>query len=318
MNLKNIISALIFSLALARSVKVSRLQPRSRSPTPVFTIESQPCSHSSEFSTPISSLSALDLGGVVFPVFDRDLLPASAGDEIGLESEANLPESSSAVAPLSKLFAEESEDRASCSSSEVDELESVPEGTYCVWRPRAVDRPPPGGCRKSSSTGSASKRWRFRDLLRSNSEGKESFVFLAAPKTREEKPSATAAAELPGKAKGKGAGAAARSAQEALYVQKRAVVEGNKKKSYLPYRRDLVGFFVNVDGLGKRFPRFCPLCQSLKTSTPQPLGHSRFHYRVSTSLSLIGVLDPELTSFSVCHPPGSLAARQSIPTASSI
>ncbi|GER35745.1 hypothetical protein STAS_12046 [Striga asiatica] len=200
-------------------------------------------------------ISAVDLSAV-FPVFDRDLLSANggAGDKIGSKSEADLPESSVAVAPLSKLFAEESEDRASCSSTEADELESVPEGTYCVWRPRAEDRPPPGGCRKSSSTGSASKRWRFRDLLRSNSEGKDSFVFLA-PKNREEK-LPTAAAELPGRAKGKGAGTAARSAHELLYVHKRAVAEGNKKKSYLPYRRDLVGFFVNVDGLGKSFPRF--------------------------------------------------------------
>ena len=45
--------------------------------------------------------------------------------------------------------------------------------------------------KKSSSTGSASKRRRFRDLLRrSNSEGKDSFVFLT-PSKREEKADVT-------------------------------------------------------------------------------------------------------------------------------
>lgn len=49
------------------------------------------------------------------------------------------------------------------------------------------------------------------------------------------------------------------SAHELFYVQNRSMKEGEKRKSYLPYRKDLVGFFTNVNGLSKAskaFPRF--------------------------------------------------------------
>jgi hypothetical protein len=46
------------------------------------------------------------------------------------------------------------------------------------------------------------------------------------------------------------------SAHELFYVQNRAWKEGEKRKSYLPYRQDLVGFFANVNAYGKTFPPF--------------------------------------------------------------
>ncbi|KAK4392989.1 hypothetical protein Sango_1769700 [Sesamum angolense] len=201
--------------------------------------------------------------GSIFPVFNRDLLQNNDGG-FSRSSENERVESSIAV-PLSQLFIEDREDHepdnpSSCSSSEADEMENVPAGTYCVWRPKAAEQPSPSRCNKSKSTGSGSKRWKIRDLLRrSNSDGKDSFVFLT-PKNREEKSST----EAPKKAKGKGIGGGSTSAgapgspspHEALYVRNRAMKEGDKKKSYLPYRRDLVGFFVNVNGLGKSFPHF--------------------------------------------------------------
>lgn len=194
--------------------------------------------------------------GPIFPVFNRDLLLSDGGGPPG----GNERFESSIQVPLSKLFLEDGENPPSCSSSEVDELENIPTGTYCVWRPKAVDQPSPSRCRKSKSTGSASKRWKFRDLLRrSNSDGKDSLVFLT-PKNREEKLSPT---EIPRKLKGKegtAAGAStavvARSAHEALYVRNRAMNEVDRRKSYLPYRQDLVGFFVNVNVLSKGFPHF--------------------------------------------------------------
>ncbi|KAI3452433.1 hypothetical protein Pfo_009097 [Paulownia fortunei] len=196
--------------------------------------------------------------GPIFPVFNRDLL-LNNDDKFGGSCENKRLESSIMV-PLSQLFIENREDHEgdnppSCSSSEADDLENIPAGTYCVWRPKAADQPSPSRCKKSKSTGSVSKRWKFRDLLRrSNSEGKDSFVFLT-PKNREEKSSI----EVSKKAKGKGVyGGApgAPSAHEALYVRNRAMKEMDKKKSYLPYRQDLVGFFVNVNGLGKSFAHF--------------------------------------------------------------
>ncbi|CAK9154289.1 unnamed protein product [Ilex paraguariensis] len=124
----------------------------------------------------------------VFPIFNRDLLENDADDR---EIKASDDVSSIRI-PLRNLFVREREEGEhepeppSSSSSEVDELESVPEGTYCVWRPKVVESSP-SECKKSNSTGSASKRWKIRDLLRrSNSDGKDSFVFLT-PKAREEK-----------------------------------------------------------------------------------------------------------------------------------
>ncbi|KAK6153320.1 hypothetical protein DH2020_012959 [Rehmannia glutinosa] len=63
--------------------------------------------------------------------------------------------------PLRKLFNEE---RETTSSSEADDLDGVAAETYCVWRPKAESAEEDGQCRKSSSTGGNSKRWRFKDL----------------------------------------------------------------------------------------------------------------------------------------------------------
>ncbi|XP_030469846.2 uncharacterized protein LOC115688225 [Syzygium oleosum] len=238
--------------------------------------------------------------GPVFPVFNRDLLyvhgdrtsdgEAKEDREIPLEDlfagDRDRDRAVSSIRiPLKDLFVGDRDPpSSSSSSSEADELEGIPEGSYCVWTPK----PPagsPSGCKKSSSTGSCSKRWRFRDLLRrSNSDGKDSFVFLT-PSSRsssmssrssdakagggeaKEKASpptdqavAVAVAERRSKVKASSASAAAAaaaaSAHEVFYVRNRALKEGGKRRSYLPYRRDLVGFFANVNGLGRTFPPF--------------------------------------------------------------
>ncbi|CAA0833758.1 Protein of unknown function (DUF1645 [Striga hermonthica] len=172
----------------------------------------------------------------VFPVFNRDLRQ-DGGD---------LPELTAEI-PLSRLFIEEDRERdrpPSCSSSEADELENhVPAGSYCVWRPKAAEAPMPSQCRKSKSTGSATMRWKLRDLLRRcKSDGKDSFVFLTPKRVKEEKPQVRS---------GEGRG----HSFSAFYVQNKAVKVEDRKKSYLPYRQELLaGFFANVNGLGKSFP----------------------------------------------------------------
>ncbi|KAK3413207.1 hypothetical protein EUGRSUZ_I01788 [Eucalyptus grandis] len=184
--------------------------------------------------------------GPVFPVFNRDLLYVRGGGDRASDGEAKADRDGDrgrAVAslriPLKDLFVEDRDPPSSSSSSEVDELEG---------------------------------RWRFRDLLRrSNSDGKESFVFLTpasrssslssssdASAKEKARPSpspsqAGAVAERRSKAK---ASAASASPHEAFYVRNRALKEGDKRRSYLPYRQDLVGFFANVNGLGRSFPPF--------------------------------------------------------------
>ncbi|KAK4727073.1 hypothetical protein R3W88_031990 [Solanum pinnatisectum] len=186
----------------------------------------------------------------IFPLFNRDLLL----------SDSDLKDVDKSIfIPLKKLFLEKSESTA---SSEADALE-IPAGTYCMWKPK-ISEPSPGKCKKSKSTGFVSKRWpRIRDLLRrSNSEGKEedSFVFLTPKKTIKNESAKTKnsseVVKMAGKLKqtkasggekGLPAAAAAAASQQAVYyVRNRADKEGdkNKRKSYLPYRKELIGFFA--------------------------------------------------------------------------
>lgn len=209
-----------------------------------------------EFSLELSS-DQINNHGPVFPIFNRNYKDNVSNNE---------EEASTVRLPLKNLFLEENEEprlssSSSSSESEADELESVPPGTYCVWRPKDDVVSSPASCKKSKSTGSASKRFRIRDLIkRSNSEGKasaSSLVFLTPKKDKivDEKLRLDS-----GKAAGKlrAPASPASSAHETFYMQNRAMKEGEKRKSYLPYRKDLVGFFANVNGLGRAAKPFPP------------------------------------------------------------
>lgn len=204
----------------------------------------------------------------IFPLFNRDLLLNDVSydvDRKGVNGESSENVNSSVQVSLKDLFLEEREPLSS-SSSEVDELESVPPGTYCVWKPKLTE-PSPSRCKKSNSTGSAFKRWNIRDLMRrSNSEGrKDSFVFLTPGKGMKNETSkakdSTEASKVTGKLKTKGSsssGDKGSSSAAAVYLRNQAAKEmdKNKRKSYLPYRQDLVGFFANVNSFGRTFPPF--------------------------------------------------------------
>ncbi|XP_068331687.1 uncharacterized protein [Pyrus communis] len=197
----------------------------------------------------------------VYPIFNRDLLFADADD--GDASRAGAASSSSLRSPLMKLFFEE-RDTPSSSASESDELEAVPEGTYCEWSGKPVEAAVELR-NKSNSTGS-SKLWRVRDLkLRCNSDGNDAFVFLKPKSVASPKPSHESAADekssgkiqktvekLKGKAKKV---ETVSSAHEKHYVKNREKKEGDKRRSYLPYR-PVVGFFTNVNGLSKNVHPF--------------------------------------------------------------
>ncbi|XP_030956160.1 uncharacterized protein LOC115978276 [Quercus lobata] len=235
--------------------------------------------------------------GPVFPVFNRDLLsdqnPTKSqqitdGQDLKNREEEEEDEDVRCLRiPLKKLFSEEHDPASySSSSSEVDELEGVPPGTYCVWTPHSNSPPKaiasaasPSQCKKSNSTGtttssntksSSSKRWRLMNLLRrSNSEGKDSFVFLT-PKNKEEEisnsnnsfeeensnPKEMKKVVVVKKKKKKEKEQTVSSAHEVFYGRKRESMERDKRKTYLPYRKDLVGFWASVGSLGRTFPPF--------------------------------------------------------------
>ncbi|KAA8530239.1 hypothetical protein F0562_004948 [Nyssa sinensis] len=212
--------------------------------------------------------------GPIFPIFNRDLLTDN-GQDHDIKSDKK-----ALRIPLKKLFIEDRDEREppSSSSSEADELESIPPGTYCVWRPKVVEASP-SRCKKSSSTGSASKRWKLRDLLkRSNSEGKDSFVFLT-PKNREQKADGNEkienkkerrnsidAVKFSGKVKAKGVVGGEKSSQssahEEFYVRNRALKEGN---SLVPCAMSTAS--IN----GWCLTSLSPLQSSPKTPTLRPL-----------------------------------------------
>lgn len=209
----------------------------------------------------------------LYPLFNRDLLFHNY-DHQNNAAPAPAPSSTTTTGrssnrlPLGKLMSEERETSVSysCSSSEADDLDNLPPGTYCVWTPKPSKKEsqsPGRSCKKSHSTGS-SKRWKFRDLLyRSNSDGKDTFVFftpLVSSNHNNKKTAAAAAAphhhqdikdfhKSSSSASATGTGKAANKATtvQERYARNRSVKEEDKKRSFLPYRQDLVGFFSNVN-----------------------------------------------------------------------
>ncbi|XP_064950262.1 uncharacterized protein LOC135601288 [Musa acuminata AAA Group] len=205
----------------------------------------------------------------IYPVFNRALLD---DDRLG-SSDAPAPgegeENTSALrGTLRRLLIEERAENpasalsSSSSSAVAEELEGIPPGTYCVWAPRSSATPSPSRCRKSRSTGS-SLRWRLRDLVlgRSHSDGKEKFVFLAAAEKKgKESPSRGTKVEA-GKGKDGGAtktrGKAGKGTEVDVVTAYRiyygkggqATRSGAARRSFLPYKKDLVGLFANVNGI---------------------------------------------------------------------
>lgn len=198
----------------------------------------------------------------VYPVFNRDLLLAD-GDGGGEAVEVK-----AVRLPLRTLLIEERL-ASSSSSSEMDELDGISPATYCVWTPGSVP-PSPARCNKSSSTGS-SLRWRIRDLVRrSRSDGKEKFVFLAAEEKnpgrspeKKKKGQAAAVAEDEKEKKGKERRGEKKGVKVTDFdmVTAHRIYYGSRsgggqtakggRRSFLPYKPDLVGFFANVNGLSR-------------------------------------------------------------------
>ncbi|CAJ1931462.1 unnamed protein product [Sphenostylis stenocarpa] len=179
--------------------------------------------------SPISADDAFHNGRIrpLFPIFDQDLLFSDDYD--------------GGVSPPMKLFVEDPE----VSSSTTEKLAAAPppplEGSYCEWNPKSAV--------KSNSTG-FSKLWRFRDVkLRSNSDGKDTLVFLNQAPAAE--PVGKARNVVVKKVEGKQGKKTASSAHEKHYVMNRARKENDKRKSYLPYRPDLFGFFASSHGLSR-------------------------------------------------------------------
>ncbi|KAK1438834.1 hypothetical protein QVD17_04645 [Tagetes erecta] len=173
----------------------------------------------------------------VFPVFNLQV-NVDVDREIKVRRNEIYASSSAVTDSLRKLFIGEQSSSSSSSSEGLDELESPRLRSYCVWRPTKW--------KKTNSTGSVgSKRWIFRYLLRrSNSEGKKPMVLLSNSKKLDS-----------AKQKGKSREVLKAQSPEEFYMQRRAENEARNRKSYLPYRTDVVGLmFANANLMGKMLP----------------------------------------------------------------
>lgn len=199
----------------------------------------------------------------VYPLFNQDLL---LGEDVSANRLPTRP-------PVDKVFIESP--RCPSNASESDEIEGVAAGPYCTWSKESA----PEFGKKSNSTG-FSKLWRFKEKMnRSHSDGRDAFVFLnnSTPSSskREEKSVAKADASsekkssagdgssqskttgkvkvnsTDGKAKSKKGGKKKVTSLSPHEVYLRSkLTEEDRRRSYLPYRPELMGFFTNVHGGG--------------------------------------------------------------------
>ncbi|KAL6842627.1 hypothetical protein ACP4OV_027471 [Aristida adscensionis] len=200
-----------------------------------------------------------------YPVFGR---PFDGGDE---DAHGAAPEPPRA--PLGRLFqlegartssvASTSSSSSAASADAAAGLDGASPDSYCLWTPGSSPasspaRPP----RKSGSTGSMARWRRIGELVvgRSHSDGREKFIFLSAPPSpaREHRaPNTKAKAKQP---KGNKAAAAAAVTELDTVAAGRRMSYGAKaspggvagaRRTFLPYRQDLVGLFANMHGLSR-------------------------------------------------------------------
>ncbi|KAK1403318.1 DUF1645 domain-containing protein [Heracleum sosnowskyi] len=176
-----------------------------------------------------------------FPLFNRDLLLAhedykSSSDHKSLPSKP----------PVEKIFIQTtSSSKRGESNSETDAVNGIATGPYCAW-----EKTSPELSKKSNSTG-FSKLWRFKEYLsRSHSDGTDAFVFLHKPvhkKPVEVKVSSNGEKKVVKKVVKK---STVLSSHEVYLRSKGIYPEHDKRRSYLPYKPEVVGFFTSVNGGG--------------------------------------------------------------------
>ncbi|XP_009623535.1 uncharacterized protein LOC107819520 [Nicotiana tabacum] len=210
-------------------------------------------------TSPIAAEEAFDNGQIrpFFPLFNKDLLLSDIDFN-------NLKNRQPVHPPVNTVFVETENNNPPTTSSSPNENVEI-SGPYCEWSKKAVEpnTNPAEGCKKSNSTG-FSKLWRFRDFIRrSNSDGRDAFVFLNPTTTSKvvkkeedkvlEKKETSVSDEvkvnkvITQKKKKKVVKKSEAVLAHEAYMKSKARDE-ERRRSYLPYRPELVGFFTNVNG----------------------------------------------------------------------
>lgn len=208
-------------------------------------------------TSPVAAAEAFDNGQIrpFFPLFNQDLLLSDI-DFQHLKKRA----------PVNKVFIETDNSNNPPITTSDEEIS----GPYCEWSKKTTNinnsAENKSTCKKSNSTG-FSKLWRFRDFMnRSNSDGRDAFVYLnnnssttrssmsnvnkkedkVVVTEKKEKSSGDGVVKLVTQNKKNIKKSEAVLAHE-VYMRSKAKHE-ERRRSYLPYRPDLVGFFTNVNG----------------------------------------------------------------------
>ena len=180
--------------------------------------------------------------GLLYPVFGQ---PRSPPRQRALETDTT---TGTARVPLGRLLLVDAF-RAEAEQQQPDGGDKLSAKTCnCSWCPGSPSTPAtassPTRCRKSGSTGSV-LRWSQRLLGRSHSDGTEKFVFLDASPSN----SGT-------KRKGVRSGGVGGHAHVwSSYAHKGAGNDG-RRRSFLPYRQDLVGLFASATAFRRTYHPF--------------------------------------------------------------
>ncbi|CAN6336769.1 unnamed protein product [Urochloa humidicola] len=171
--------------------------------------------------------------GPLYPVFGRPRSPPRPAPPA--------PATATARVPLGRILLVDRKPPPPHADDDGDDLDTVPAEMYCPWSPgwSAAAAASPARCKKSGSTGSV-LRWRPRLVGRSQSDGKEKFVFLSAA-------SASGSGRKAGRSGGDGGGgvSAALGGHAWSYYAKGSG-GGARRRSFLPYKQDVVGLFANA------------------------------------------------------------------------
>ncbi|WOH16534.1 hypothetical protein DCAR_0936089 [Daucus carota subsp. sativus] len=171
-----------------------------------------------------------------FPLFNRDLLLAH---EDYKSSDNN---KSASKPPVEKIFIETTSSKKSEVNNEPGFVSGTATGPYCAWEKPELSK-------KSNSTG-FSKLWRFKEYLnRSHSDGNDAFVFLNKP-VHKKPADVKVIGDGEKKVEKKVKKSKVLSSHEVYLRSKGIHPEHDKRKSYLPYKPEVVGFFTSVNGGG--------------------------------------------------------------------
>ncbi|XP_048558828.1 uncharacterized protein LOC125539422 [Triticum urartu] len=180
--------------------------------------------------------------GLLYPVFGQ---PRSPARQRALETETT---TATERVPLGRLLLVDAFGFGAGAEQQPDGGDKPAKTCSCSCCPGSpLTASSPARCRKSGSTGSV-LRWSQRLIGRSHSDGKEKFVFLDASPSN-------SASKRKGVRSGGTDAAGGHAHVWSSYAHKGGGNDG-RRRSFLPYRQDLVGLFASATAFRRSYYPF--------------------------------------------------------------